>query len=165
MNEKWTIWPFDLTLVLQVGDEIVRINGYSISSCIHEEVISLIKTRKIVSLKVRRELHKHMYSSSSSSFMSVWLIFLNFIYHYSFSVWLHVVRCWDDSSEKVTCYITVFFMSDLLHSNLTSSSLQFFRWTPQMALCWPVCVWVRGKTQFLFLHALCWWKAFYITNG
>lgn len=38
---------------LQVGDEIVRINGYSISSCIHEEVISLIKTKKIVSLKVR----------------------------------------------------------------------------------------------------------------
>lgn len=39
---------------LQVGDEIVRINGYSISSCIHEEVISLIKTKKTVSLKVRR---------------------------------------------------------------------------------------------------------------
>uniref|UniRef100_A0A3B3XBQ7 Harmonin n=1 Tax=Poecilia mexicana TaxID=48701 RepID=A0A3B3XBQ7_9TELE len=39
---------------LQVGDEIVRINGYSVSSCIHEEVISLIKTKKIVSLKVRR---------------------------------------------------------------------------------------------------------------
>ncbi|XP_026058818.1 harmonin isoform X2 [Carassius auratus] len=38
---------------LQVGDEIVRINGYSISSCIHEEVINLIKTKKIVSLKVR----------------------------------------------------------------------------------------------------------------
>ncbi|XP_061532694.1 harmonin isoform X2 [Phycodurus eques] len=38
---------------LQVGDEIVRINGYSISSCIHEEVVSLIKTKKIVSLKVR----------------------------------------------------------------------------------------------------------------
>uniref|UniRef100_A0A3Q3BT20 Usher syndrome 1C n=1 Tax=Haplochromis burtoni TaxID=8153 RepID=A0A3Q3BT20_HAPBU len=39
---------------LQVGDEIVRINGYSISSCIHEEVISLIKTKNVVSLKVRR---------------------------------------------------------------------------------------------------------------
>ncbi|CAL8263547.1 unnamed protein product [Merluccius merluccius] len=38
---------------LQVGDEIVRINGYSISSCIHEEVINLIKTKKTVSLKVR----------------------------------------------------------------------------------------------------------------
>ncbi|KAG5274004.1 hypothetical protein AALO_G00158140 [Alosa alosa] len=38
---------------LQIGDEIVRINGYSISSCIHEEIISLIKTKKIVSLKVR----------------------------------------------------------------------------------------------------------------
>uniref|UniRef100_A0A6Q2WRF4 Harmonin n=1 Tax=Esox lucius TaxID=8010 RepID=A0A6Q2WRF4_ESOLU len=40
---------------LQIGDEIVRINGYSISSCIHEEVINLIKTKKIVSLKVRRK--------------------------------------------------------------------------------------------------------------
>uniref|UniRef100_A0AAY4D1Y4 Harmonin n=1 Tax=Denticeps clupeoides TaxID=299321 RepID=A0AAY4D1Y4_9TELE len=40
---------------LQVGDEIVRINGYSIFSCIHEEVINLIKTKKTVSLKVRRD--------------------------------------------------------------------------------------------------------------
>ncbi|XP_048829448.1 harmonin isoform X1 [Brienomyrus brachyistius] len=38
---------------LQIGDEIVRINGYSIGSCIHEEVISLIRTKKTVSLKVK----------------------------------------------------------------------------------------------------------------
>ncbi|KAL6107036.1 ush1c [Pungitius sinensis] len=50
---------------LQVGDEIVRINGYSISSCIHEEVISLIKTKKIVSLKVR---HVGMIPVKSSSY-------------------------------------------------------------------------------------------------
>ncbi|XP_047453304.1 harmonin [Mugil cephalus] len=49
---------------LQVGDEIVRINGYSISSCIHEEVISLIKAKKIVSLKVR---HVGMIPVKSSS--------------------------------------------------------------------------------------------------
>lgn len=49
---------------LQVGDEIVRINGYSISSCIHEEVISLIKTKKVVSLKVR---HVGMIPVKSSS--------------------------------------------------------------------------------------------------
>ncbi|XP_060892489.1 harmonin [Labrus mixtus] len=49
---------------LQVGDEIVRINGYSISSCIHEEVISLIKTKKIVSLKVK---HVGMIPVKSSS--------------------------------------------------------------------------------------------------
>ncbi|XP_061577423.1 harmonin isoform X2 [Cololabis saira] len=49
---------------LQVGDEIVRINGYSICSCIHEEVISLIKTNKIVSLKVR---HVGMIPVKSSS--------------------------------------------------------------------------------------------------
>lgn len=39
----------------KVGDEIVRINGYSISSCTHEEVINLIRTKKTVSIKVRRE--------------------------------------------------------------------------------------------------------------
>nr|XP_020469424.1 harmonin [Monopterus albus] len=49
---------------LQVGDEIVRINGYSISSCIHEEVISLIKTKNNVSLKVR---HVGMIPAKSSS--------------------------------------------------------------------------------------------------
>ncbi|XP_070620443.1 harmonin-like isoform X2 [Erythrolamprus reginae] len=38
---------------LQLGDEIVRINGYSISSCTHEEVINLICTKKTVSIKVR----------------------------------------------------------------------------------------------------------------
>ncbi|NXO80536.1 USH1C protein, partial [Sitta europaea] len=38
---------------LQVGDEIVRINGYSISSCTHEEVINLIRTKKVVSIKVK----------------------------------------------------------------------------------------------------------------
>ncbi|XP_029438856.1 harmonin isoform X1 [Rhinatrema bivittatum] len=38
---------------LQIGDEIVRINGYSISSCTHEEVINLIGSKKTVSIKVR----------------------------------------------------------------------------------------------------------------
>lgn len=43
------------SLCVKVGDEIVRINGYSISSCTHEEVINLIRTKKTVSIKVRRE--------------------------------------------------------------------------------------------------------------
>lgn len=48
--------PMPVTsLCVQVGDEIVRINGYSISSCTHEEVINLIRTKKTVSIKVRRE--------------------------------------------------------------------------------------------------------------
>lgn len=38
---------------LQIGDEVVRINGYSIGSCTHEEVINLLRTKKIVSIKVR----------------------------------------------------------------------------------------------------------------
>ncbi|XP_043938809.1 harmonin isoform X2 [Protopterus annectens] len=52
------------TVGLQVGDEIVRINGYSISSCIHEEVINLIRTKKTVSLKVK---HVGMIPVKSSS--------------------------------------------------------------------------------------------------
>lgn len=43
------------SLCAKVGDEIVRINGYSISSCTHEEVINLIRTKKTVSIKVRRK--------------------------------------------------------------------------------------------------------------
>ncbi|KAF7245606.1 Harmonin [Varanus komodoensis] len=43
-----------ITILLPVvGDEIVRINGYSISSCTHEEIINLIRTKKTVSIKVR----------------------------------------------------------------------------------------------------------------
>ncbi|XP_069754597.1 harmonin isoform X8 [Narcine bancroftii] len=49
---------------LQLGDEIVRINGYSIESCTHEEVINLIRTKKTVSLKVR---HVGMIPVKSSS--------------------------------------------------------------------------------------------------
>ncbi|XP_068116448.1 harmonin isoform X2 [Hyperolius riggenbachi] len=48
---------------LQIGDELVRINGYSISSCTHEEVINLIRTKKIVSIKVR---HVGMIPAKSS---------------------------------------------------------------------------------------------------
>ncbi|XP_075043657.1 harmonin isoform X4 [Mixophyes fleayi] len=49
---------------LQIGDEVVRINGYSISSCTHEEVINLIRTKKIVSIKVR---HVGMFPVKSSA--------------------------------------------------------------------------------------------------
>ncbi|XP_059831693.1 harmonin isoform X3 [Hypanus sabinus] len=49
---------------LQLGDEIVRINGYSIESCTHEEVINLIRAKKTVSLKVR---HVGMIPVKSSS--------------------------------------------------------------------------------------------------
>ncbi|XP_055505483.1 harmonin isoform X1 [Leucoraja erinacea] len=49
---------------LQLGDEIVRINGYSIESCTHGEVINLIRTKKTVSLKVR---HVGMIPVKSSS--------------------------------------------------------------------------------------------------
>uniref|UniRef100_A0A8C9WCK2 Harmonin n=1 Tax=Scleropages formosus TaxID=113540 RepID=A0A8C9WCK2_SCLFO len=55
---------------LQIGDEIVRINGYSISSCIHEEVINLIRTKKTVSLKVRRKSSEPLKWQFADQFVS-----------------------------------------------------------------------------------------------
>ncbi|ESO97282.1 hypothetical protein LOTGIDRAFT_159301 [Lottia gigantea] len=37
---------------LKVGDEIVRVNGFTISEAIHEDVLNLIKSRDIIMLKV-----------------------------------------------------------------------------------------------------------------
>lgn len=51
-SSPWCVFSLP---VVKVGDEIVRINGYSIASCTHEEVINLIRTKKTVSIKVRRE--------------------------------------------------------------------------------------------------------------
>ena len=39
---------------LQVGDEIVRVNGYNIKRATHSEVIAALSISKIVKLKVRR---------------------------------------------------------------------------------------------------------------
>ena len=44
-----------LIYILQVGDEIVRLNGFTISQGIHEEVVNLIQSREELILKVRRE--------------------------------------------------------------------------------------------------------------
>ncbi|CAM9105514.1 unnamed protein product, partial [Lampetra fluviatilis] len=38
---------------IQVGDEVVRVNGFSVSCCTHEEVLSLVRARRSVALKVR----------------------------------------------------------------------------------------------------------------
>lgn len=39
---------------LRSGDEIIRVNGFTISEAIHEEVLSLIKARSEIVLKIRR---------------------------------------------------------------------------------------------------------------
>ncbi|XP_074660012.1 harmonin-like isoform X5 [Tubulanus polymorphus] len=39
---------------LRVGDQIVRVNGFTIDQAIHEEVLNLIKSRSEIILKVRR---------------------------------------------------------------------------------------------------------------
>lgn len=39
---------------LRKGDEIIRVNGFTISEAIHEEVLSLIKARNEIVLKIRR---------------------------------------------------------------------------------------------------------------
>lgn len=38
--------------IYQVGDEIVRVNGFTIAEAIHEEVLNLIKTYNQIELKV-----------------------------------------------------------------------------------------------------------------
>lgn len=36
------------------------------------------------------------------------------------------------------------------HLFFSSPFLQLIRWTPQVAVCWPVCVWVRGRRHIQF---------------
>ena len=39
----------------QVGDEIVRVNGFTIAEAIHDDVLNLIKSRDEIVLKVTRK--------------------------------------------------------------------------------------------------------------
>ena len=41
--------------VLQVGDEIRKLNGFTVSQAIHEEVLNLIRSRSELDLKIRSE--------------------------------------------------------------------------------------------------------------
>lgn len=75
----------------QVGDEIVRINGYSISSCIHEEVINLIKTKKIVSLKVRRR-STHIIKKTAKSLNQTHFVIIYLFYSVSADVGMIPVK-------------------------------------------------------------------------
>ena len=57
---------------LKVGEEKVSINGYNISCCIHEEVININKTKKTVSLKVRRKSHgRHNHNKNTLCLLSL----------------------------------------------------------------------------------------------
>ena len=40
---------------LRVGDEIVRVNGFTIAEAIHDDVLNLIKSRDEIVLKVTRK--------------------------------------------------------------------------------------------------------------
>ena len=40
---------------MQVGDEIVRVNGFTIAEAIHDDVLNLIKSRDEIVLKVTRK--------------------------------------------------------------------------------------------------------------
>lgn len=44
-----------LFILNQVGDEIVRVNGFTIAEAIHDDVLSLIKSRDEIVLKVTRK--------------------------------------------------------------------------------------------------------------
>uniref|UniRef100_A0A8C4PZE6 Usher syndrome 1C n=1 Tax=Eptatretus burgeri TaxID=7764 RepID=A0A8C4PZE6_EPTBU len=41
------------TFGIRVGDEVVRVNGYSVSCCTHGEVLSLMRSRKVLALTLR----------------------------------------------------------------------------------------------------------------
>jgi len=41
--------------VLQIGDQIIRINGYSVVDAVHQEVLQYIKSQNHVELRVRRK--------------------------------------------------------------------------------------------------------------
>jgi hypothetical protein len=42
-------------IFLQIGDQIVRINGFSVEDAIHQEVLHLIQSYNHLNLKVRSE--------------------------------------------------------------------------------------------------------------
>lgn len=46
-------------LVLQIGDQIIRVNGYTIEDAVHKEVLQLISNHTHLTLKVRGELNLH----------------------------------------------------------------------------------------------------------
>lgn len=60
------------------------------------------------------------------------------------TICLFSVALWD------TCCLNTEMRSDVLRwlfFNCFFSFLQLIRWTPQVAVCWPICVRVRGKGQ------------------
>ena len=42
-----------VAIIMQVGDEIVRINGLILSESTHEEVVNLIRLKKTLTLTLR----------------------------------------------------------------------------------------------------------------
>lgn len=53
---------FCTTVILwKVGDEIVRVDGYTIAEAVHEEVLNLIKGRDEIELKVTSRCAVHLY--------------------------------------------------------------------------------------------------------
>lgn len=48
-------------ILWKVGDEIVRVNGYTIAEAVHEEVLNLIKGRDEIELKVTSRCTVHFY--------------------------------------------------------------------------------------------------------
>lgn len=55
------------TIYFQVGDQIVRINGYSVEHAIHQEVLKLIQDSNHLNLKVRSKFIYVYYEESLSS--------------------------------------------------------------------------------------------------
>ena len=50
-------------LTIQVGDEIIRINGLILSESTHEEVVNLIKLKKTLTLTIRGKRHHKAFNN------------------------------------------------------------------------------------------------------
>ena len=49
-----------VAIIMQVGDEIVRINGLILSESTHEEVVNLIRLKKTLTLTLRAVSYTHL---------------------------------------------------------------------------------------------------------
>ena len=96
---------FFLNIYLQIGDQILRVNGYPVSIAVHQECLSLMRIRTSLHLKVRSKSlfyvniyieSKHwmqwlahmMYQLLRSMFTYEITISLIFYIHSSLSSWL-----------------------------------------------------------------------------
>ncbi|CAE1166217.1 USH1C [Acanthosepion pharaonis] len=135
---------------LRKGDEIIRVNGFTISEAIHEEVLSLIKARNEIVLKIRRIVFLSLILSPS--FFSLLSIFLSFFRFLSLSLAFYFDPLLSISntipfflSPSLTLLLTFFALQSLpntlsyyYYSLSQTSSLYFFLLFTLSNTCSPI---------------------------